>query len=234
MRKPRPGQRLGGAEEAALGLLAADRQQDVLLRQGEPGREDGLEEGLVDVLAQAGDLAGRGHLDAQVRVGALEPGEGELRRLDADVVEVEGRSCRCGRAGPCMAADGQLDEVRPGHLGDERERARGPQVALDDLDGVVLGDELDVERAGDARGPGRSRGRCPGCGGWSRCRCFCGGRTMVASPEWTPAFSTCSTMAEATIRPRSATASSSISLAFRMNLLMTTGYSGETREAFWR
>ena len=57
---------------------------------------------------------------------------------------------------------------------------------------------------------------------------------MVASPEWTPAFSTCSMMAEATTSPRSATASSSISLAFRMNLEMTTGYSGETREAFWR
>ena len=52
---------------------------------------------------------------------------------------------------------------------------------------------------------------------------------MVASPEWTPAFSMCSTMAEATTSPRSATASSSISLAFRMNLVMTTGYSGETR-----
>ncbi len=49
---------------------------------------------------------------------------------------------------------------------------------------------------------------------------------MVASPEWTPAFSTCSMMAEATTSPRSATASSSISLAFMMNLEMTTGYSG--------
>jgi hypothetical protein len=38
-------------------------------------------------------------------------------------------------------------------------------------------------------------------------------------------------VAEATTSPRSATASSSISLALRMNLEMTTGYSGVTSEA---
>ena len=32
-------------------------------------------------------------------------------------------------------------------LRDEREAARRPEVALDDLDVVVLGDELDVEGA---------------------------------------------------------------------------------------
>ena len=41
------------------------------LREDVPGGEERFEERLMDVLAQAGDLAGRGHLDAERRVGAL-------------------------------------------------------------------------------------------------------------------------------------------------------------------
>ena len=63
---------------------------------------------------------------------------------------------------------------------------------------------------------------------------FCGGKTMVASPEWTPANSTCSEMAYATISPLAATASTSISLAFSMNSLTTTGCSFDTLAAIWR
>mmetsp|Transcript_68195 Transcript_68195/g.162794 ORF Transcript_68195/g.162794 Transcript_68195/m.162794 type:complete len:236 (+) Transcript_68195:2966-3673(+) len=51
------------------------------------------------------------------------------------------------------------------------------------------------------------------------------GETMVASPECTPAFSTCSEITHATTLPSFATASTSISLAFSMNLEMTTGCS---------
>eukprot|EP00001_Collodictyon_triciliatum_P085575 15112_3 len=51
---------------------------------------------------------------------------------------------------------------------------------------------------------------------------FWAGRTSVASPEWTPAFSTCSEMATR-ISPLRATASISISLASSINLEMTTG-----------
>lgn len=39
----------------------------------------------------------------------------------------------------------------------------------------------------------------------------CGGVTSVASPEWTPAFSTCSLTAMHTSSPSAATASTSIS-----------------------
>ena len=59
----------------------------------------------------------------------------------------------------------------------------------------------------------------------------CGGSTSVASPEWTPAFSTCSDMADTRISPRFATPSNSISFAFSTNLLMTTGYSREISSA---
>jgi len=125
-----PGQRLGGADEAALGFLAAEGQEDVLFRQAESCRQDGLEIGLVDVFAETGDLSGRGHLDAEDRVGALEPGERELGRLDADIVQVERRLAVAD--GPAHhRGHGQLDEVRPGHLADERERPRGPGGLLE-------------------------------------------------------------------------------------------------------
>ena len=54
---------------------------------------------------------------------------------------------------------------------------------------------------------------------------YLGGVTRVASPEWTPAFSTCSDTAMQTTSPPAATASTSISLASMMNLEITTGWS---------
>mgnify|MGYP004432857553 CR=1 FL=1 len=45
---------------------------------------------------------------------------------------------------------GQFNEVNLKHLGDEREASGGTKVTLDDLDGVLSGEELDVERTGDA------------------------------------------------------------------------------------
>jgi hypothetical protein len=57
------------------------------------------------------------------------------------------------------------------------------------------------------------------------------GNTRVASPEWTPAFSTCSDTAHTTRSPSLATASSSISCASTSNFEITTGWSGESRVA---
>ncbi|KAH3675308.1 hypothetical protein OGATHE_001648 [Ogataea polymorpha] len=51
----------------------------------------------------------------------------------------------------------------------------------------------------------------------------CGGTINVASPEWTPAFSTCSATTCMISFPSLATASISISLAFSMYLVRTTG-----------
>merc|ERR1719354_30176 len=61
-----------------------------------------------------------------------------------------------------------------------------------------------------------------------------GGVTSVASPECTPAFSTCSQTAIQTISPLQATASTSISFALLINLEMTTGCSLETSLACFR
>ena len=60
---------------------------------------------------------------------------------------------------------------------------------------------------------------------------FCGGNCMVASPECTPAYSTCSEIAYARTSPSSATASNSISLHLCMNWLITTGCSFDTSAA---
>ena len=69
----------------------------------QPDRDHRLEEGVVEVVADAGHLAGGGHLDAQDRVGALEPREGELRRLDPHVVQLEApRSSTFGVGRPMM------------------------------------------------------------------------------------------------------------------------------------
>ena len=54
---------------------------------------------------------------------------------------------------------------------------------------------------------------------------------MVASPEWTPANSTCSEIAYAMISPSRATASISTSLVLVMNLEITTGCSLDTLAA---
>mmetsp|Transcript_2994 Transcript_2994/g.6274 ORF Transcript_2994/g.6274 Transcript_2994/m.6274 type:complete len:208 (-) Transcript_2994:1868-2491(-) len=62
----------------------------------------------------------------------------------------------------------------------------------------------------------------------------CGGSMSVASPECTPAFSTCSEIALMRTLPLCATASTSISRPFSMNLETTTGLSLETSAASLR
>mmetsp|Transcript_57718 Transcript_57718/g.132522 ORF Transcript_57718/g.132522 Transcript_57718/m.132522 type:complete len:224 (-) Transcript_57718:3598-4269(-) len=62
----------------------------------------------------------------------------------------------------------------------------------------------------------------------------CGGSINVASPECTPAFSTCSEMALTSTLPFCATASTSISRPSSMNLETTTGCSLDTEAASLR
>ena len=49
----------------------------------------GLQQGLVEIVAQTSHLAGRSHVHAQHRVGLLKPGERELGSLDTYIVQVE-------------------------------------------------------------------------------------------------------------------------------------------------
>ena len=130
-------------------LHRSGAQQHATDRQLQPHRDHRLEQGIVEVGADAADLACRGHLHTQDRVGAVEPREGELRRLDADVVQFEDRSVDLAHRPSHDDPRGEVDEVELEDLRGEGERARGSQVALDDQDVVVLGHELDVERPVD-------------------------------------------------------------------------------------
>ena len=47
---------------------------------------------------------------------------------------------------------GQSDEVNVEGLGDEGKRPGRPEIALDDLNHVSLGQQLDVEGTGDVQG----------------------------------------------------------------------------------
>ena len=84
-------------------------------------------------------------------VGLLQAVERELAGLDAYVVEVEEVLAGLLHWHAEHHFRGQLDEVDFQHLADEWERARGAQVALYDLDIVVAGEELYVERAADVQ-----------------------------------------------------------------------------------
>ena len=81
----------------------------------------------------------------------MQAGEGELRGFHADPVDVVGRLVGLGIGSVEHDAGGGLDEVTLQHLADEGERTRGAEVALDDLDLVVAGQILDVERTGDVQ-----------------------------------------------------------------------------------
>ena len=60
----------GALDERDLLLEAARRHERGLDRKPEADGPEGLQEGLVEVLAHAADLAGRRHLDADARIGA--------------------------------------------------------------------------------------------------------------------------------------------------------------------
>ena len=146
-------------ERLGVAQLLLDGHEDVLLGELHARRHHRLEEGIVAVLAEARDLAGGGHLDAEGGVGALEALEGEHGRLDTHEIllgggAAEGRQLLVAAHGP----RGRLDEVDPEALGRKGEGARRAQVGLDDLDSVVLDDELHVVRPSDLESLGHQGG----------------------------------------------------------------------------
>jgi len=81
----------------------------------------------------------------------VEAGEGELGGLDADAFDVESRAVHLVIRRIEHDAGGRFDEVAFEHLGNEGEATRGPQVALNHLDLVVLGQVLNVEGTADVK-----------------------------------------------------------------------------------
>ena len=63
--------------------------------------------------------------------------------------------------------DRQLDHRDAGHLGQERDRARGARVDLDEVDAVLADDELGVDEALRTRGPGTIRSIVETMSAWS-------------------------------------------------------------------
>ena len=108
------------------------------LRLGERGRE---------VARDPHHLAGRAHLRAEHRVGAVEAVERQHRLLDRDVLAIAEPLPAGGQAevGDPLAEHDPAGELRQRHadrLGDERHRARGARVGLDHeqlpgVDGVL-------------------------------------------------------------------------------------------------
>ncbi len=133
-----------GNQDAAT-LLAAKLGELEL----EVGREDGLDEGLARIVTVAGDLSRGSHLDTKSGIGSLESGEGEHGGLAADVVQVLQHDGAALVRKLDHDTGRKLDEVEVEGLGHEGEGTGGSQVALDNLDGIVLGEHLDVEGAGD-------------------------------------------------------------------------------------
>ena len=110
-----------GGEHFGFLLAVARGEQDVLAGNAVTYRQHGLEECGARVLAQAAHLARRGHVDTKHRVGLLQAVEGELRGLDAHIVEVEEALGGLLDGQTEHDACGQFDEVYLEHLAHEGE-----------------------------------------------------------------------------------------------------------------
>mmetsp|Transcript_10100 Transcript_10100/g.29756 ORF Transcript_10100/g.29756 Transcript_10100/m.29756 type:complete len:286 (+) Transcript_10100:75-932(+) len=135
----------GGLNKVELSRQGPDAEEDGALGKLEARGAHGGDNRLVAVLAKGGHLARGRHLHAEDGVGSDEAREGEHGRLDAYVVDLQEVDGRGLHRLTHHHLSGQLNEVSLERLGDEREGARGAEVALDHLDAVVLGEELDVE-----------------------------------------------------------------------------------------
>ena len=140
---------VAGREQVGFLKGVAGRDEDALPWNLVTYGYDGLEKRLVHIVSEAAHLAGRGHVHSEERISLLEAREGELGGLDAHVSEPA--SVDVHRLGmlPQHHLRGEFYEINLQNLGHEGEASGGPQVALDDTDMVVVGQELDIERARD-------------------------------------------------------------------------------------
>ena len=69
------GKQLACPVEVCLLHDVTRRNQDILLRNGISYGKHGLQEGLIEVIADAAHLSGGRHVDSKDRVGLLETGE---------------------------------------------------------------------------------------------------------------------------------------------------------------
>ncbi|KAI6769204.1 hypothetical protein HG531_010308 [Fusarium graminearum] len=105
--------------------------------------------GLVLVNTETSNLTSRGHLNTQNRISARKTGETELRHLNTNTVggKISRRVSLERLAHDSLGS--HLNQINTHNLGHEGERTRSTNVTLNNLDVVVLGNELNVERTSD-------------------------------------------------------------------------------------
>mmetsp|Transcript_10115 Transcript_10115/g.33697 ORF Transcript_10115/g.33697 Transcript_10115/m.33697 type:complete len:556 (-) Transcript_10115:3592-5259(-) len=141
-----------GGQEVHLVPVGADREEDGFGGWGslEARGEERLEVRLVPVLTEARYLSCAHHVNAHLGIAAGEAVEGELSHLYTHPVGLTDRQRRRDSLGDAHEDPGGYgDEGEVKGLGDEGEGAGGADVALDDLQLVVLGHELHVEGSRD-------------------------------------------------------------------------------------
>ena len=142
-------------EQFRFRLRRSGRKQNLFLgRDAVSGCQHGLQNRFVEIFAQTADFAGGRHFDAQNRVGFRQTGEAELRRFNSNVVEVERASIGLFNGNAQDDFRRKFDQVDFQHLGNERERAAGAEVAFDHFDVVVTRQKLHVERSGNIQSLG--------------------------------------------------------------------------------
>jgi hypothetical protein len=155
--------------------------------------------------------------------------EGEHRLLHAPVL----RGLLAGEAEVLELETGhhlrrQLRQRHADRLGHERDGAGSARVHLEDEELVVLDRELDVHQADDLQLARQRVGRTAGPFASMAGASVCGGITIAASPECTPANSMCSSMPPITEVSPSLMQSTSSSIASSRNLSISTGLPGIT------
>mmetsp|Transcript_12100 Transcript_12100/g.28762 ORF Transcript_12100/g.28762 Transcript_12100/m.28762 type:complete len:364 (-) Transcript_12100:108-1199(-) len=96
--------------------------------------------------SEARHLAGALHFNPSSWVRVLQPLEGEHGSLATNELDVNGVDVLRADRDPQHDLRGDLDEVHVERLGNEWEGSRRTQIALNNLDLVILAQELDVER----------------------------------------------------------------------------------------
>ena len=110
-------------EHLCLLFAVSGGEQDVLLGNAMTDRQHGFEQGCAGVFAETADFAGGGHVHTKHGVCLLQTVEGELRSLDANIVQIEKALRRFLDGKSEHDAGGEFDEVNLQHLADEGEGA---------------------------------------------------------------------------------------------------------------
>ena len=81
----------------------------------------------------------------ELDICSLQSREGELRDFDSNTFQCLEIHCYWGNRKPYYSSGCHRNKVNIQCLGDKRERAGHTEVALDDLQFVILGNQLDIK-----------------------------------------------------------------------------------------